>query len=82
VHNPLLTVQVVHSLDQLLEVVSRERFWEPTRFVFDLYKWKQVALLNQLQNNKVNMNQLLRTFNDQLSFVCIVLNQFDDVRMV
>ena len=81
-NNPFLAMQVLHSLDKLSKIVSSESFSETTGFIFDLYEWKQVTLLNELKNNEINVYEFFRGLKNQFSLVSVKLNEFNNVGVV
>ena len=79
--NTRAVVEILNGTKQLFEVVPRELLVEASFVVLNFDEGKQVALLDQFQDNEVDLNCLLRFLNHYLA-IDVVLHKPNDVRVI
>jgi len=71
-------MQVLNGTEQLLKIIARKWFVKTTFGVLHFDVGEKVALLDEFENNKVNLNCLARVLDNDFAFA-VVLNQPYDI---
>jgi len=76
-----LVMQVFYATKQLVEVIAAELFVKAALSVLNFDVGEQVALLDKLENDEVDLDGLAVVFGNDFA-VAVILHQPDDVGMV
>lgn len=80
-HYSRILMNIFDCTQKLKKVKSGESLIEATLLVLDFNEWKEIALLNQLEDYKEDLNCFSAGFNNDLT-IAIIFDKFYYVGMI